>query len=102
MRQLLPLLFVVGVLSADVNKSNPETANAIQSGIWTVQPGNTANTTPWLVTPAPATLAVTALSAANAAVTATLPAVAAQFHYITSIHITRTCTAALTGSAALA
>lgn len=24
--------------------------NAIQSGTWTVQPGNTANTTPWLVT----------------------------------------------------
>lgn len=26
-----------------------ETINAAQSGIWTVQPGNTANTTPWLV-----------------------------------------------------
>lgn len=25
-----------------------------QSGTWTVQPGNTANTTPWLVTPVPA------------------------------------------------
>jgi hypothetical protein len=50
----------------------------------------------------PATLAVTALSAANASVTATLPAVAGQFHYISSIHITRTCTAALTGTAALA
>jgi hypothetical protein len=48
------------------------------------------------------TLAVTALSAANSAVTATIPAVAGQFHYITSIHVTRTCTAALTGSAALA
>jgi hypothetical protein len=29
--------------------------NAAQSGTWTVQPGNTANTTPWLVTPTPAT-----------------------------------------------
>lgn len=26
-----------------------ETINAAQSGVWTVQPGNTANTTPWLV-----------------------------------------------------
>lgn len=26
-----------------------ETINAAQSGTWTVQPGNTANTTPWLV-----------------------------------------------------
>ena len=28
---------------------------ATQSGTWTVQPGNTANTTPWLVSPRPAT-----------------------------------------------
>lgn len=28
---------------------------ASQSGTWTVQPGNTANTTPWLMTPVPAT-----------------------------------------------
>jgi hypothetical protein len=54
------------------------------------------------VSPPPSTLAVTALSGANASVTATLPLVAGQFHYITSIHVTRTCTAALTGSAALA
>jgi len=25
--------------------------NAVQSGTWTIQPGNTANTTPWLVAP---------------------------------------------------
>jgi hypothetical protein len=29
--------------------------NAVQSGTWTVQPGNTANTTPWLVTQVPGT-----------------------------------------------
>lgn len=29
--------------------------SAAQSGTWTVQPGNTANTTPWLVNPRPAT-----------------------------------------------
>lgn len=50
----------------------------------------------------PATLAVTALSGANASVTATLPLVAGQFHYITTIIVQRTCTAALTGTAALA
>ena len=31
------------------------TVNAAQSGTWTVQPGNTANTTAWLVTDTPAT-----------------------------------------------
>lgn len=50
----------------------------------------------------PAQLAVTALSAANAAVTATLPSVTGQFHYITTILVQRTCTAALVGTAALA
>jgi len=50
----------------------------------------------------PSTLAVTTLSAANTATTATLPLVTGQFHYITAVQVTRTCTAALTGSAALA
>lgn len=49
----------------------------------------------------PSTLSVTALSATNAAVTATLPAVTGQFHYITSILIVRYCTTAIVGSAAL-
>lgn len=31
------------------------TVAATQSGTWTVQPGNTANTTPWLVTQTPST-----------------------------------------------
>lgn len=31
------------------------TTAATQSGTWTVQPGNTANTTPWLFTPIPST-----------------------------------------------
>lgn len=33
-----------------VTVSNDSSILATQSGIWTVQPGNTANTTPWLVT----------------------------------------------------
>lgn len=42
-----------GELQVDV-LTMPTTAVS-QSGTWTVQPGNTANTTPWLVTPTPAT-----------------------------------------------
>jgi hypothetical protein len=38
-----------------VAQSGTWTAQAQQSGTWTVQPGNTQNTTPWLVTPTPAT-----------------------------------------------
>lgn len=35
---------------ANINASNELAVNASQSGTWTVQPGNTANTTAWLVT----------------------------------------------------
>ena len=47
-----------------------------------------------------ATLTVTATSASGVAATLTLPAVAAQFHYITSIDILIYATAARTGAAA--
>jgi hypothetical protein len=47
----------------------------------------------------PATLAVTATGAAGAAVTLTLPSVAGLRHYIDSLHIVRSATAALTASA---
>lgn len=49
----------------------------------------------------PATLVVTAVSTANAAVTATLPLVAGQFHYISRIVIERIATAAIAGTAVL-
>jgi hypothetical protein len=52
--------------------------------------------------PLPSSLAVTALSAAATTVTATLPLVSGQFHYITGIQIVRTCATALVGSAVLA
>src|SRR5258706_2666552 len=48
--------------------------------------------------PSPTTLIVVAKSAANTAVTATLPAVASVFHYITWLRISHTCTAALAGT----
>lgn len=47
-----------GVLSVDDNGGSltvDGTVAATQSGTWTVQPGNTANTTAWLVSPTPAT-----------------------------------------------
>lgn len=78
MKLLLTLLLAVVSLRADLNSS-----------------GATA--------PLPvSTLVVTALSSANTTVTATLPAVAGQFHYITAILVVRTCTSAITGTAALA
>jgi hypothetical protein len=49
----------------------------------------------------PATLVVTAVSAANTGVTATLPAVSAQFHYISRIIIERVATTAIAGTALL-
>lgn len=48
-----------------------------------------------------ATLVVTAVSSANAAVTATLPAVASAFHYISRIIIERIATTAVAGTAVL-
>ena len=44
------VLFIAGSLLAQLNQSGGAGTNvsATQSGTWTVQPGNTANTTPWL------------------------------------------------------
>jgi hypothetical protein len=41
--------------SVNAVQSGTWNVNAVQSGTWTVQPGNTANTTPWLVTAVPPT-----------------------------------------------
>jgi hypothetical protein len=49
----LPAALVGGRL--DVNIGASVAIAATQSGTWTVQPGNTPNTTPWLVTDTPAT-----------------------------------------------
>jgi hypothetical protein len=49
---------VTGTGSQRVTIASDNTAfsvNAIQSGTWTVQPGNTANTTPWLTASSPTT-----------------------------------------------
>jgi hypothetical protein len=48
------------------------TVAATQSGTWTVQPGNTANTTPWLVKPVESLGTATALGVLNAEVTQAL------------------------------
>jgi hypothetical protein len=47
-----------------------ETINAAQSGTWTVQPGNTANTTPWLIRPSDGTNSAAIKAASTAAVAA--------------------------------
>jgi hypothetical protein len=46
------VLFVVGSMLGQLSQSGGTGNNvsAAQSGTWTVQPGNTANTTPWLAT----------------------------------------------------
>lgn len=50
--------FGTGTRAATVQRvtiATDDVVPASQSGTWTVQPGNTANTTPWLVTDSPAT-----------------------------------------------
>jgi hypothetical protein len=61
---------VTGTGSLRVTISSDNTAftvNAAQSGTWTVQPGNTANTTPWLTTNVPGTSPGTTPSRVKAA-----------------------------------
>ena len=87
---------------AQVVAISPNNTVAVtESGTWTVQPGNTQNTTAWLVSQIASrldasNLCVTATGAAAAAVTLSLPAVASQFHYITEIQIVKFATALLT------
>lgn len=53
MKKLLYILAILPLISFGADTFNTldtnGTSNAVQSGTWTVQPGNTANTTPWLV-----------------------------------------------------
>ena len=75
-----------------------------QSGTWTMQPGNTPNTTAWLVNDRfsqPATLSVSSVAAvANNQIIASMTAVASQYHYITSIEIVAYATGTKTAAAA--
>src|SRR6202142_491100 len=107
---------VIGHVITDTGSTTAVTGTVAvtESGTWTVQPGNTANTTPWLETISQGgntavvttggalstdssttanTLIVSTTAATGVAVTATLPAVAGQFHYITGIDITKYFTA---------
>lgn len=47
---IIALLLLAGTAAAQGPPSPGTTVNARQSGTWTVQPGNTPNTAPWLVT----------------------------------------------------
>lgn len=67
MRRLLLSLFLVMFLPSLASAQiSPGTINARQTGTWTVQPGNTANTTAWLVTGTGGTFPVTGTVTANA------------------------------------
>lgn len=61
--------------------------------------GVTQSTIPWQILETPATLCISVTAATGVVVTATLPAVAAQFHYITGIIITKYFTVANAASA---
>lgn len=76
-----------------------QTIFSSQLGTWTVQPGNTVNTTAWLAKSPDANLWVTGTAATGVALTVTLPAVASQFHHIKLLEIEAYTTAARTGSA---
>lgn len=66
-----------------------ETATLAVSGTVTAAQG-AAGTSAWLVSGAqPSVLRVTAVGAVNTAVTATLPAVVGEFHYITHLKLTK-------------
>lgn len=55
------------------NVSSPMPVSSAQSGTWTVQPGNTPNTSAWLFTAVPSTASASALSAsAKATVTSSV------------------------------
>lgn len=88
-------------LNATVKVTDGVDTVAVNSdGSLTIQPGNTQNVTPWLVQSyKPASLIVTATGTAGSAVTATLPVVATNFHYITMLEIVKYATATITGTA---
>jgi hypothetical protein len=72
MKTLAPVLLILAlflVAHADLN-SSANSAAVIQSGVWTMQPGNTANTTPWLYQ-FPASNSNVIIAAATTAVKAT-------------------------------
>jgi hypothetical protein len=52
-------------LSVSLDGGSGGTVAATQSGTWTVQPGNTANTTAWLVTPTPSSASGAAVTSAS-------------------------------------
>lgn len=64
------------------------TVNAAQSGTWTVQPGNTPNSTPWLVTDTPSTSG--GLSIVTGSVGATATAIKASAGQLYGYHLFNT------------
>jgi hypothetical protein len=63
---------LASVPSHAVTNAGTFAVQAAQTGTWTVQPGNTANTTPWLVKPAESLGTATALAALNSEISQAL------------------------------
>lgn len=63
---LTALTMTGGALDINIKSGNPTSIAATQSGTWTVQPGNTPNSTAWLVTGTGGTFPVTGSVTANA------------------------------------
>jgi len=62
-------------LDINIKSGNPTSIAATQSGTWTVQPGNTANSTPWLANPKDIAATTGSISAADATVASTTNAI---------------------------
>ena len=69
----IPITGTVTVGAHNVTNAGTFAVQAAQSGTWTVQPGNTANTTPWLTASSPTTSG--GLSVATGSITATATSV---------------------------
>lgn len=61
-------------VTSPVSLASVPTHAVTQSGTWTVQPGNTANTTPWLIKINDGTTALPVLAASSGSPAATVPA----------------------------
>jgi len=82
-----------GVLRVSVASDSTGTLAATQSGTWTVQPGNTANTTPWLVAPLPTTTGGLSISRTVAAASTNATNVKASAGQVYGLAITNEATA---------
>jgi hypothetical protein len=92
---------VAQATAANLNATVTGTVAATQSGTWTVQPGNTANTTPWLAKISDGTNAAT-IKAASTAAAATDPSLVVSVSPNNSVAVTQATAANLNATVSLA